>query len=214
MSGLVDHGASAGPRPQELVERALDLSQAEACVVIGEAVSDANLRWANNTLTTNGLTRSNQLTVIAVSGGAVGVVSRSGVTLDSLESLVRAAEQTARTSPEAEDVAPLVAGDTPGGGWDDPPADHRRPRLHPVRGGAGRGLRPGLRRRGAPLRLRGARAAHHVCRLVHRVAGPPRPTDRPRGDQRQVRRLRSVRLGGGGHRRLRRCGRGAGHRPT
>ncbi len=122
MSGLVDHGASAGPRPQELVERALDLSQAEACVVIGEAVSDANLRWANNTLTTNGLTRSNQLTVIAVSGGAVGVVSRSGVTLDSLESLVRAAEQTARTSPEAEDRAPLVAGDTPGGGWDDPPA--------------------------------------------------------------------------------------------
>ena len=122
VSGRVDHGASAGPRPQELVERALDLSQAEACVVIGEAVSDANLRWANNTLTTNGLTRSNQLTVIAVSGGAVGVVSRSGVTLDSLESLVRAAEKTARTSPEAEDVAPLVAGDTPGGGWDDPPA--------------------------------------------------------------------------------------------
>ena len=52
-------------RPQELVERALGLSRADSCVVIGEAVSDANLRWANNTLTTNGLTRRNQLTVIA-----------------------------------------------------------------------------------------------------------------------------------------------------
>jgi predicted Zn-dependent protease len=114
--------SGTAPRPQELVERALDLSKADAAVVIGEAVSDANLRWANNTLTTNGLTRRNQLTVIAMIGGAVGVVSRSGVTVDSLESLVRAAEATARTSPEAEDQAPLVAGEAPGGRWDDAPA--------------------------------------------------------------------------------------------
>jgi predicted Zn-dependent protease len=111
-----------GDRVQELVERALDLSKADSSVAIGEVVSDANLRWANNTLTTNGLTRRNQLTVIAMVGGAVGVVSRTGVTVDSLESLVRAAEQAARTSPEAEDQAPLVAAATLGGNWDDPPA--------------------------------------------------------------------------------------------
>jgi predicted Zn-dependent protease len=110
-------------RPQELVERALDLSKADACIVIGDAVSDANLRWANNTLTTNGMTRRNQLTVIAITGGAVGVVARSGVTLDSLESLVRAAEDTASTGTEAEDQMPLVVGNAAGQGWDAPPAE-------------------------------------------------------------------------------------------
>jgi predicted Zn-dependent protease len=114
--------SNGAPPPQVLVERALDLSKADSCVAIGEAVSDVNLRWANNTLTTNGLTHRSQLTVIAVVGGAVGVVSRSGVTVDSLESLVRAAEQTAQTSPEAEDQAPLVASEVAGAGWDDPPA--------------------------------------------------------------------------------------------
>jgi predicted Zn-dependent protease len=91
-------------------------------VVIGEAVSEANLRWANNTLTTNGLTRGNQLTVIAIIGGAVGVVSRSGVTGDSLEGLVRAAERTAQASPGAEDQAGLIAGEASRGSWDEPPA--------------------------------------------------------------------------------------------
>jgi predicted Zn-dependent protease len=111
------------PRPQELIERALELSTAESCVVIGDEVSDANLRWANNTLTTNGVTRRNQLTVIAITGGAVGVVSRSGVTLDSLEGLVRAAEDTARTAPEAEDQAPLIESTSASGAWDSPPAE-------------------------------------------------------------------------------------------
>jgi predicted Zn-dependent protease len=108
--------------PQELVERALDLSKADSCVVIGDSVSNVNLRWANNTLTTNGLTHRNQLTVIAVNGGAAGVVSRSGVTVDALEALVRAAEQTAQTSPQAEDQAALVASEGAGARWDDPPA--------------------------------------------------------------------------------------------
>ncbi len=113
---------SGEPRPQELIERALELSTADSCVVIGDEVSDANLRWANNTLTTNGVTRRNQLTVIAITGGAVGVVSRSGVTSDSLEALVRAAEDTARTAPEAEDQAPLV--EAPASeAWDAPPAE-------------------------------------------------------------------------------------------
>jgi predicted Zn-dependent protease len=112
-----------GTRPQEVVERALDLSKADASVVIADAVSDANLRWANNTLTTNGLTRSSQLTVIAIIGGAVGVVSRSGVTSAAVEPLVRAAEQIASTGPEAEDRAPLVAGEALQRPWDDPPAE-------------------------------------------------------------------------------------------
>jgi predicted Zn-dependent protease len=109
--------------PQELVERALDLSKADSCVVIGEVLTDANLRWANNTLTTNGSTRRNQLTVIAIIGGAAGVVSRSGVTTESLDDLVQAAEHTARTGLPAEDQQPLVESGPQGGDWDAPPAE-------------------------------------------------------------------------------------------
>ncbi|MEV4259111.1 TldD/PmbA family protein, partial [Spirillospora sp. NPDC049652] len=85
--------------PQEAVERALALSRADDCVVIADQSSTANLRWAGNTLTTNGVTGSDQLTVIALrrsgEGVAAGVVSRSGVGRDDVEDVVRAAEAAA-----------------------------------------------------------------------------------------------------------------------
>ena len=66
--------------PQETVERALALSKADGCVVVATERSEANLRWAGNTLTTNGSMRSRQLAVISVvdgaSGAAAGVVER------------------------------------------------------------------------------------------------------------------------------------------
>ncbi|WP_121436227.1 metallopeptidase TldD-related protein [Actinomadura pelletieri] len=113
-------------RPQEAVERALALSRADDCVVIADEASTANLRWAGNTLTTNGVTRSNRLTVIALrhtaDGVAAGVVSRSAVGADAIEDLVRAAEADAAGNEPAEDAAPLVEGG-PSGGWDDDPAE-------------------------------------------------------------------------------------------
>ncbi|MBW1597558.1 metallopeptidase TldD-related protein [Streptomyces sp. JJ38] len=100
--------------PHELVERALELSRADGCVVITDEQSSANLRWAGNALTTNGVTRGRSVTVIAtVDGGqgtASGVVSRAGVTPEDLEPLVRAAEEAARTAGPAEDAQPLVSG--------------------------------------------------------------------------------------------------------
>src|ERR1019366_10701638 len=73
--------------PQELVERALAIAAGitgvDGCVVLADESSSANLRWANNTLTTNGVTRGRRLTVIAsvkgADGVAAGVVSRSSV---------------------------------------------------------------------------------------------------------------------------------------
>lgn len=117
--------------PQEAVERALALSRADECVVIADEESTANLRWAGNTLTTNGVTRSRTLTVVAVTGGAAGtaagVVSRSGVTPEQLEELVRDAERAADENAPAEDAAPLVvppeAPDASARHWDDPPAE-------------------------------------------------------------------------------------------
>ncbi|MET9993302.1 metallopeptidase TldD-related protein [Streptomyces mutabilis] len=100
-------------RPHEIVERALELSRADGCVVIADEESTANLRWAGNALTTNGVTRGRTLTVVATvdgrEGTASGVVSRSAVTVDELEPLVRAAEAAARGAGPAEDAQPLVA---------------------------------------------------------------------------------------------------------
>ncbi|HEY0537432.1 MAG TPA: DNA gyrase modulator, partial [Actinoallomurus sp.] len=111
--------------PQETVERALALSRTDGCIVIADESSGANLRWAGNTLTTNGVTRSRRLTVIAIAGDSTGMVSRAGVTPDQIEDLVRAAEQAARESGPAEDSAPLIDAAQAGTGtaWDDPPVE-------------------------------------------------------------------------------------------
>ncbi|WP_248961546.1 TldD/PmbA family protein [Sphaerisporangium perillae] len=95
--------------PQETVERALALSKADDCVVIVDEGSTANLRFAGNTLTTNGVARSSQLTVISITGQGVGVVSRSAVRPDQLADVVTAADLASHEAPPAEDARPLVA---------------------------------------------------------------------------------------------------------
>ncbi|MFB7273364.1 metallopeptidase TldD-related protein [Streptomyces sp. NPDC056244] len=117
-------------KPHEIVERALELSTADGCVVIADEQSSANLRWAGNALTTNGVTRGRTLTVIATvdgtQGTASGVVSRAAVTADDLEPLVRAAEAAARGAGPAEDAQPLVGTDQAGpasGDFTDAPAE-------------------------------------------------------------------------------------------
>ncbi len=121
-------------RPQDIVEQALSVATCDDCVVIADETSTANLRWAGNTLTTNGVARSRRLTVIAIDrragGAAAGVVSRSGVRDHEVETVVRAAEKEAAEGSLAEDAGPLVeeSGSGPfgmnvsgGPGWDDPP---------------------------------------------------------------------------------------------
>ncbi|QNE22407.1 TldD/PmbA family protein [Kribbella qitaiheensis] len=111
--------------PQDTIERALKLAAAEGaqgCVVLVAETSSANLRWANNTLTTNGAMRGSSVTVIATVGAgegtAAGVVGRSSATDASLGEIVSAAVAAARESGPAEDARPLVDG-TVGPGWDD-----------------------------------------------------------------------------------------------
>ncbi|SFJ99352.1 metallopeptidase TldD-related protein [Streptomyces pini] len=119
--------SSTSPAPHEVVERALALSRADGCVVIADEESTANLRWAGNTLTTNGVTRGRTLTVVATVGGfegtASGVVSRSAVTDDDIEPLVRAAEEAARTAGPAEDARPLVEGTPASADFTEAPAE-------------------------------------------------------------------------------------------
>ncbi|CAH9417670.1 TldE/PmbA family protein, Actinobacterial subgroup [Streptomyces globisporus] len=114
-------------KPYEIVERALELSTTDGLVVIADEQSSANLRWAGNALTTNGVTRGRTLTVVATvdgaEGTASGVVSRSAVTTDDLEPLVRAAEAAARGAGPAEDAQPLVSGVPASPDFTDAPAE-------------------------------------------------------------------------------------------
>jgi hypothetical protein len=136
-----------GLQPQEAVERALQAATCDDCVVIAEETSEANLRWAGNTLTTNGVSSSRRLTVIAIirdrAAARVGVVSRAGVGAAQIGDLVAEAQRAAAESSPAEDAADLpgpadgvvfgqVSGS--GAGWDDAPA---RTEIGVLRGFAG-----------------------------------------------------------------------------
>ena len=123
----------SGLSPQETVERALAAAKSGDCVAIAEQTSTANLRWAGNTLTTNGVAGSRQLTVIAIDrradGAATGVVSRAGVRPDQIEDVVREAEHAAAEATPAEDAGELAGAGEPGPfgindaepGWDAQP---------------------------------------------------------------------------------------------
>ena len=93
----------------DVVEQALALSRADGCLVVVRQSSSTNLRWANNTLTTNGAMAGRSISIISILGQSVGV--RSATVVDDLESLVRASEQAARDAGPAEDHGPLVVGD-------------------------------------------------------------------------------------------------------
>jgi predicted Zn-dependent protease len=106
---------------QETLERVLELSKADACIAIGWHHSSANLRWALNTTTTNGVTDSQEIFIISVIGGRVGSVGRTYFPADTLEDLVRESEKACEGKPPAEDLMPLVPGDGVPRDWATPP---------------------------------------------------------------------------------------------
>jgi predicted Zn-dependent protease len=113
-------------RAQDLVEQALAKSTADDQIAFVVESSEANLRWAANSLTTNGAMRSRQVVVISFldggAGMAAGTVTRTG-TPDVAE-LVAASEQAARDAGPAEDAVPLISETPPGNGdWDADPAE-------------------------------------------------------------------------------------------
>jgi predicted Zn-dependent protease len=108
-------------KPQDLVEAALAASTADGQVTYVTESSEANLRWAGNSLTTNGAMRGRQVVVISfVDGGAgmaAGTVARTGT--PDIAALVAASEQAARDAGPAEDAMPLISEVPEGAGnWD------------------------------------------------------------------------------------------------
>lgn len=108
----------------DLVERALSFATVSDTVVIVADTSEASLRWAGNSMTTNGVGDSRSWTVVSIvrdgDTARVGTVSSSSTNADDVAGVVRAAEDAARTAQPATDAMQLIAADdAPDDGWGD-----------------------------------------------------------------------------------------------
>jgi predicted Zn-dependent protease len=113
--------------PQELVEAALSTASADGCVVIVAEHSETNLRWALNSLTTNGHMRSRSMTVISTfdrgpGQASAGVITRAVSSLEEVDDLVRESEAAGREAAPADDACPLVEPYPHDDDWDADPA--------------------------------------------------------------------------------------------
>jgi predicted Zn-dependent protease len=118
----------SGPvTPQSLVDQAVATSTADDCIVIVSDQTSANLRWANNTLTTNGVMHRISVTVVSFirvpgpeGGVATGSVTGSATSQAQVDAIVRAADAAARAGLPAEDANELVR-DRVSADWDAEP---------------------------------------------------------------------------------------------
>jgi predicted Zn-dependent protease len=109
--------------PQDLIEKITAAADYEDCIVIVQSKTQANLRWANSTLTTNGVIAEQSVTVIAfvaMDGGmASGCVTRTNVDATEINEIAKTAGIAARGSGKAEDAAELLR-DLSIGDWNAP----------------------------------------------------------------------------------------------
>ena len=128
---------------QDTIERVLRLSKADACIVIARRVAGVNIRWANNTVTTNGDADDVQLSVVSIVGRRVASVTRTHFPPERLEEIVRESEEACARRPEAPDYMPLLDGDGEPADWGAPSGRRGHPRVRSVRAAARRTLRAG-----------------------------------------------------------------------
>ena len=107
-------------RAQDLIEKVISAAPCDDCIVIVKDKTQANLRWANSTLTTNGVIQERSVTVIAfVSMGAkmaTGGVTRTGISESEIPNIIDEAITAAKAAGAADDYAPL-ARDISIGNW-------------------------------------------------------------------------------------------------
>jgi predicted Zn-dependent protease len=99
---------------QQVVDIALAeaarLGKADETIVTVTDGSDAALRWANNSMTTNGVSVQRRISVISVvrrgDRGHVGSLTSTEVDAAAIPALVAASQEAALAAPEASDSAP------------------------------------------------------------------------------------------------------------
>ena len=97
---------------QDLIEKITSAATCDDCIVVVKDKTQANLRWAASTLTTNGVITERSVTVIAfvaLEGGmAAGGVTRTDVSEADIPVLLEQAIVAAKAAGKAQDFAPLA----------------------------------------------------------------------------------------------------------
>ena len=100
------------------------LGRADETIVLVTDRADTALRWANNTMTTNGESTSRTTTVISIvrqgDNARVGSVRSSSVDPEVLAGLVAGSQRAAAAASPARDAAPSLPADRPPADWDLP----------------------------------------------------------------------------------------------
>lgn len=112
---------------QQVIDQALAAAArtggAETIVLVTDR-SEASLRWAGNSMTTNGVSTGRSVTVISIvsddEGPRVGALSSDEVDPALIPALVAAAAEAANEAPVARDAAPLLGGTGEPDDWDAP----------------------------------------------------------------------------------------------
>jgi predicted Zn-dependent protease len=113
-------------RAEQVVEAVLGEAarsgRADETIVVVTDGAEASLRWAGNSMTTNGVSISRVTTVISVvtvdDCPRVGSLSTAEVDPALIPDLVAASAEAARSAPEARDAAPLLTGSGVPEDWD------------------------------------------------------------------------------------------------
>ncbi|MCV7194729.1 metallopeptidase TldD-related protein [Mycolicibacterium brumae] len=117
---------------------------ADETMVLVTDTATAALRWAGNTMTTNGVTTSRQTTVVSiVRDGAVarvGSLSSAEVDPDAIAAIVAASQAAARSAPPARDNVALITATDADPDWDEPAPGTGAAVFAPVAAGLSRGF--------------------------------------------------------------------------
>ena len=114
--------------PQHVVnlvlEEAAKLAGADETMVLVTDAVEATLRWAGNSMTTNGLAVRRSITVVSIvrrgDGAHVGTVMSAEVDPTAIPGLVSASQAAAHSAPEAGDTAPRLADTGQPADWEAP----------------------------------------------------------------------------------------------
>jgi len=112
----------------EVVDIALGAAQrsgkVDETIVLVTDRAEASLRWAGNSMTTNGVSVRRDTTVISIvrhgDSACVGSLRSGEVDPSIIPGLVSASQEAARTAPPARDSAQLLTGTDVPEDWDDP----------------------------------------------------------------------------------------------
>lgn len=114
--------------PQHVINivlaEAAKIGRADETMVLVTDKVEATLRWANNSMTTNGVAVTRSVAVISIvregDSARVGTVVSGEADPTVLAELVAASQDAARTAPEAGDAAPLLSDFGEPADWDAP----------------------------------------------------------------------------------------------